>query len=167
MLEIELVVLTISEGRLRLLVSPRGLPAHILKGAEALDRAAQRLLREEISAEHMYLEQLYTFVLPGGRIVVGYLALVRNARIKRDGAWQPARPLPSLPNGQKEVARYGLTRLANKITYTNLAFAFLPDRFTLTELQSTYEVVLERRLDKRNFRKKILTLGILAGDGVS
>jgi 8-oxo-dGTP diphosphatase len=201
MLEIELVVLTIAEGKLRLLASSRGLPACTLGRAEPLDRAAQRLLREEVSADHLYLEQLYTFVLRGGRVVVGYLALVRNAQIKRTGAIQAKsasrftgaiqaksasrftgaiqaksasrftgaawhEPLPRLPNGQHAVAEYGLTRLRNKITYTNLAFAFLPDRFTLSELQNTYEVVQERSLDKRNFRKRILTMGILTADGV-
>ena len=91
---------------------------------------------------------------------------MRNAQIKRTGgAWHE--PLPRLPNGQHAVAEYGLTRLRNKITYTNLAFAFLPDRFTLSELQNTYEVVQERSLDKRNFRKRILTMGILTADGVA
>jgi 8-oxo-dGTP diphosphatase len=166
MLEIELVVLTIAEGQLRLLASPAGLPARKLRQAEPLDRAAQRLLREEVSADHLYLEQLYTFVLRGGRVVVAYLALVRNARLKRlNSRW--CEPLPVLPNGQRAVAEYGLTRLRNKITYTNLAFAFLPDRFTLSELQNTYEVVQGRTLDKRNFRKRILTMGILSADGVA
>jgi 8-oxo-dGTP diphosphatase len=166
MLEIQLVVLTIAEGKLRLLASPRGLPARMLSRAEPLDRAAQRLLRQEVSADHLYLEQLYTFAPRGGRVVVAYLALVRNARIKREGSeWHE--PLPNLRHGQRTVAEYGLTRLRNKITYTNLAFAFLPDRFTLSELQNTYEVVQERSLDKRNFRKRILTMGILTADGVA
>jgi len=168
MLEIELVVLTIEEGKLRLLASRRGLPAHALRRAEPLDRAAERLLRGEVSADHLYLEQLYTFAPRRGRVVVGYLALVRNARIKHAGsAWHAAQPLPDLRNGQHTVAEYGLARLRSKITYTSLAFAFLPDRFTLSELQNTYEVVQERSLDKRNFRKRILTLGILAADGVA
>jgi 8-oxo-dGTP diphosphatase len=166
MLEIELVVLTIAEGKLRLLVSSRGLPSRTLARAEPLDRAAQRLLREEVSADHLYLEQLYTFAPRRGRVVVGYLALVRNARTKGAGsAWHE--PLPKLRNGQHTVAEYGLARLRNKITYSNLAFAFLPERFTLSELQNTYEVVLERALDKRNFRKRILTMGILTADGVA
>jgi 8-oxo-dGTP diphosphatase len=168
MIEIELVVLTIAEGKLRLLASPRGLPARTLRRAEPLDRAAERLLRQQVSADHLYLEQLYTFALRGGRVVVGYLALVRNARIKRaGGAWHAAQPLPNLRNGQRTVAEYGLTRLRSKITYTNLAFAFLHEHFTLSELQNTYEVVQERSLDKRNFRKRILTMGILTADGVA
>src|SRR6266404_5592374 len=154
MFDLDLVVLTIVEGRLRILACPHGLPTRRMRHAEPLDRAAQRLLRQEVIADQMYLEQLYTFASNGGRVVVGYLALVRNAKIRRTGgAWHQAYRLPPFPNGQREVARYGLTRLRNKITYTNLAFAFLPERFTLTELQNTYEVVLERTLDKRNFRK--------------
>jgi 8-oxo-dGTP diphosphatase len=153
---LELVVLTIEDGHLRIL---GGLPAHQLPRAKPLDQAAQRLLKQEITADHTYLEQLYTFAFRGGRVVVGYLALVRNAKLNQPGrAWHSTQKL-------SEVAAYGLKRLRNKITYTNLAFAFLPDRFTLSELQSTYEVVLERAVDKRNFRKKILSLDILTADG--
>jgi len=153
---VELVVLTIQDGHLRIL---GGLPAHRLQKAEPLDQAAQRLLKQEVIADHTYLEQLYTFAFRGGRVVVAYLALVRNARLKQPGrAWNTTHDL-------SEIASYGLKRLRNKITYTNLAFAFLPDRFTLSELQSTYEVVLERSVDKRNFRKKILSLDILTADG--
>ena len=153
---LELVVLTIQEGHLRIL---GGLPAHRLQRSEPLDQAAQRLLKQEIVADHTYLEQLYTFAFRGGRVVVAYLALVRNAKLKQPGrAWHATGAL-------SEVAAYGLKRLRNKITYTNLAFAFLPDRFTLSELQNTYEVVLERAVDKRNFRKKILSLDILTADG--
>src|SRR5580692_11162058 len=110
MLEIQLVVLTIGEGKLRLLASSRGLPARTLSRAEPLDRAAQRLLRQEVSADHLYLEQLYTFAPRRGRVIVGYLALVRNARTKRaESAWHE--PLPKLRNGQHAVAEYGLARL--------------------------------------------------------
>src|SRR5258708_34981601 len=114
MLELELVVLTIAENRLRILVGPRGLPSRAVVSGEKLDRAAHRLLREEVSADHLYLEQLYTFTLSGGRAVVGYLALVRNARVRQaQSVWRAAQPLPRLVNGQKEVAHYGLTRLRN------------------------------------------------------
>jgi len=153
---LELVVLTIADGHLRIL---GGLPAHKLQRPEPLDQAAQRLLKQEVAADHIYVEQLYTFAFRGGRVVVAYLALVLNAELNQPGrAWRSTHAL-------SEVAAYGLKRLRNKITYTNLAFAFLPDRFTLSELQSTYEVVLDRAVDKRNFRKKILSLDILAADG--
>jgi 8-oxo-dGTP diphosphatase len=166
MVEIQLVVLTIADGRLRLLAGPRGLPSREPEKNESLDATAARLLREEVTADHLYLEQLYTFTFRGGRIVVGYLALVRNARIKHpDRKWHRAQPLPLLGSGHREVASYGVKRLRNKITYTNLAFAFLPDRFALSELQGVYEAVLDRGVDKRNFRKRILSLHILAPDG--
>ncbi len=159
MMELQIVALTIEGGRLRILGGRAGLPAQKLESPSALDRSAERLLKSYLTADHLYLEQLYTFVFRGGRVVVAYLALVRNARLKPRGlTWQPA-------ENQREVAAYGLKRLRNKITYTNLAFAFLPGRFTLSELQGVYEAIVGRALDKRNFRKKILSLDILAAEG--
>jgi 8-oxo-dGTP diphosphatase len=166
---LELVILAVEDGRLRILLGTRGLPHCALRGSESLDKAARELLEDEVAADHLYLEQLYTFAFPhskSARVVVAYLALVRNARPRRPGhVWFAARPLPRLGPEQRSVAAYGLTRLRNKITYTNLAFAFLPDRFTLSDLQSAYEVILGKGLDKRNFRKKILSLDILGADG--
>ena len=174
MVGLELVVLAIQDGQLRVLLGPQGLPGRALRGASLggvgpLDRAARALLRAEVAADQFYLEQLYTFAFPRAsarRIVVAYLALVRNARLRRPGrAWLATGRLPRLSAEQRRVLEYGLERLHNKITYTNLAFAFLPRRFTFTDLQRTYEVVLGRALDKRNFRKKILSLQVLAPDG--
>ncbi len=161
---LELVILTMEDGALRLLLGPRGLPRQTLRVSETLDEAARRLLGSEVAADHLYLEQLYTF----GTGRVAYLALVHNAHPRAKGrAWRRTRPLSILNREQRRVAAYGVKRLRNKIAYTNLAFAFLPGRFTLSDLQGAYEGVLGRCMDKRNFRKKILSLGILVPDGVA
>jgi 8-oxo-dGTP diphosphatase len=166
MMRVELVALTLEQNELRLLAGPHGLPSCPAGRGQSLDRAARRLLDREVHADHSYLEQLYTFGFPGAvPVVVAYLGLLRQARPRLPGRrWTPAQSRALNP-AQQAVANYALTRLRNKITYTNLAFALLPDRFTLSDLQHTYEVVLGRALDKRNFRKKIRSLGILAADG--
>ena len=112
------------------------MPAQKLSRITPLDLAAERLLKSEVAADHLYLEQLYTFAFPGGRVVVAYLAIVRNARLTQSGrAWHSTAPLPKLAAAEREIAAYALKRLRNKITYSNLAFAFLPESFTLSDLQ--------------------------------
>ncbi len=162
---VELVILTREQNQLRLLVGPKGLPSCPVPRGRPLDAAARRLLEQEVRAGHSYLEQLYSFGFKPN-FVVAYLALVREARSRRpQRTWLPVKQSARLRAEQRAVAGYALTRLRNKITYSNLAFAFLPARFTLSDLQQTYEVVLGRKLDKRNFRKKILSLQILTPDG--
>jgi len=162
---VELVILTLEQNQLRMLVGPKGLPSCPAVPGRQFDAAARRLLDQEVRAGHSYLEQLYSFGFKPN-FVVAYLALVRQARARRaERTWLPVEQSGRLGADQRAVAKYALTRLRNKITYTNLAFAFLPDRFTFGELQQTYEVVLGRKLDKRNFRKKILSLDILAANG--
>jgi 8-oxo-dGTP diphosphatase len=75
--------------------------------------------------------------------------------------WFPVRRLPPLAFDHQRIVDYALERLRNKINYTTVGFQLLPRQFTLTELQGAYEVILGRRLDKRNFRRKMLQLGIL------
>jgi len=160
---VELVIVTLEENQLRILVGPNGLPSCPPLRGRPFDDAARRLLDREVDAGNSYLEQLYSF---GFKPKVAYLALVREARARQTRRkWLPVERTVRLGAEQRGVARYALTRLRNKITYSNLAFAFLPDRFTLSDLQQTYEAVLNRKLDKRNFRKKILSLAILSPDG--
>jgi 8-oxo-dGTP diphosphatase len=77
-------------------------------------------------------------------------------------AWWPVRRLPPLAYDHGDVVRIAVTRLRAKLQYTNLVYTLLPPTFTLTELQAAYEAILGRRLDRRNFRKKILSTGLLA-----
>ena len=151
------------------------LPGGRVRADETLEGAARRLLAAETGVRGIYLEQLYTFGSPErdphGRVVsVAYFALIRHggrfgARCAEDAAWQPVRHLPPLAYDHRTVVRAALTRLRAKLAYTNLVYTLLPSSFTLGELQEMYEALLGRRLDRRNFRKKILSLGLLVRAG--
>jgi 8-oxo-dGTP diphosphatase len=124
----------------------------------------------------VFLEQLYTFsdlddVTPGGSVAVAYFALVdhERARLAARTEWRPGwfaveRP-PDLAFHNEAVLRYALERLRNKLEYTNVAYSLLPEKFSLSQLQRVYESILGRTLDKRNFRKRMLSLGIIEATG--
>ena len=79
--------------------------------------------------------------------------------------WFSVNHLPNLAFDHRKIVGSALERLRNKVNYTSVAFQLLPKTFTLSELQRAYEVILGQRLDKRNFRKKMLQLGILKDTG--
>jgi len=149
------------------------LPGGLIQGGEDLDAAAARILYEETAVADVYLEQLYTFGRPdrdpAGRVIsVAYFALIHATGIElctqpkyADVRWWPCTNLPALAYDHDEVAAYARQRLEWKLAYTNVVWSLLPRRFALTELQKVYEAVLGRQLDKRNFRKKILSLGLI------
>ena len=140
---------------------------------ETLEQSAKRELQEETGISRLYLEQLYTFGDPGrdprGRTVsVAYYALVNLAdhRVQaatdaRDAAWFSVSDTPSLAFDHDSILAAALERLKGKVRYQPIGFELLPPKFTLSQLQRLYETVLERQLDKRNFRKKILAMGVL------
>jgi 8-oxo-dGTP diphosphatase len=143
---------------------PRGLP----ETNESLDAAARRTVRAATHLQEQYLEQLYTFSLPGDgeprAIIVSYLALLSSgaAPDKSEGMIWTSIPISvELSESDAIVIDYALVRLRAKLGYTNIAFSLLPDTFTLTELQTAYESILGRRLDKRNFRRRTIASGIL------
>lgn len=149
------------------------LPGGFVHMDEALDDAARRELEEETGLHDVFLEQLYTFGAPArdprGRVVsVAYYALVRlrDHRVRaatdaRAAAWFPADDPPSLAFDHAQVLEMAIQRLRGKVRYQPIGFALLPAKFTLRQLQHLYETVLGRPLDKRNFRKKILAMGVL------
>jgi 8-oxo-dGTP diphosphatase len=175
-------IFTVLEDRLHLLLIQMtkvpytgiwALPGGLIQDAESLDAAAGRILYEETGVAEVYLEQLYTFGQPerdsAGRVVsVAYFALIHAAGITlrtqlkyADVRWWPCATLPPLAYDHDAVAAYARQRLEWKLAYTNVVWSLLPRRFALTELQKVYEAVLGRLLDKRNFRKKILALGLV------
>ena len=181
---VDVVLFTIQGGTLKVLLVKRqqppyrghwALPGGLVGPDESVDDAALRELQEETNIGNIYLEQLYTFGEPSrdprGRVItVAYYALVNwqqfqlKARQRvTEADWFPVKRLPTLAFDHRRIVDYALERLQNKINYTTVGFQFLPRQFTLTELQGSYEVILSQRLDKRNFRRKMLQLGILRG----
>lgn len=185
---VDVAVCTVRDGALQvLLVQTTGgpfaggwaLPGGLVRDAESLDDAAARELAAQTGVGDVYLEQLYTFGRPdrdpAARVVsVAYVALIPHgdrfpAALRspkyRQVAWYPVRRLPPLAYDHADIVRTAVDRLRAKLQYTNLVYTLLPAAFTLSELQAVYEAILARRLDRRNFRKKILSTGLLVPIG--
>ena len=181
-LTVDCVLFGFDEGELKVLLIQRGLqpfkgqwalPGGFVRLDETLDAAARRELEEETGLRNVYLEQLYTFGAvdrdPRERVVsVAYYALVKSAEHVAIGAtdasdaqWYPMANLPKLAFDHREILKVALERLRNKVRYEPIGFELLPPKFTLSQLQHLYEAVLQTELDKRNFRKKILSMGLL------
>jgi len=149
------------------------LPGGFVRVAETLDEAARRELEEETGLHQVFLEQLYTFGEvhrdPRERVVsVAYYALVKlsDHRVQaatdaREAAWFGVHEVPSLAFDHAGILQMGLERLRGKLRYQPIGFELLPKKFTLSQLQHLYELVLERELDKRNFRKRVLATDLL------
>lgn len=150
------------------------LPGGFVEIDEGLEEAALRELKEETGLSHAYLEQLYTYGDPSrdprGRVIsVVYYALIpQNELINihqgsdaSDADWFPVSQLPDLAFDHQEIISYAVIRLKYKLEYTAVGFELLPDLFTLSEIQQTYEMILDEKLDKRNFRRRLLNSGII------
>lgn len=149
------------------------LPGGFVRVEETLDEAARRELEEETNLSTVFLEQLYTFGTvdrdPRERVVsVAYYALTKPAdhttAASTDAAearWFPVSDLPPLAFDHAEIFSTALARLRGKLRYEPIGFELLPPKFTLTQLQRLYESVLGAPLDKRNFRKKVLSHDLL------
>jgi 8-oxo-dGTP diphosphatase len=179
---VDVVIFTIIDNALSVLLIRRGvapnkddwaIPGGFVRDDESLDAAARRELDEETGVSDVYLEQLYTFGEPKrdprGRIVtVAYYALIASDRQLHGGTdalearWWPVAALPDrLAFDHAAILAYAVQRLRAKIEYTTVGFQLLPSEFTLSELQAVYEAILERPLDKRNFRKRVEQLDVV------
>ncbi|MDB5099091.1 MAG: hydrolase [Cyanobacteria bacterium RYN_339] len=179
---VDTVIFSVIADDLKVLLIRRGvepfkgawaIPGGFVGMDESLEDAARRELREETNVQGVYMEQLYTFGAPerdprGRTITVAYFALIaadqREIAAATDSdavEWFSVYNLPPLAFDHASIVEYALTRLRFKLDYTSVGFQLLPKKFTLTELQAMYEVILARKLDKRNFRKKVLSMGIL------
>jgi 8-oxo-dGTP diphosphatase len=179
-LTVDCVVFGYEKGLLKLLLIKRNLepfkgswalPGGFVRINETLEDAAIRELKEETSVENIYLEQLYTYGAihrdPRERVVtVAYYALVRPEHhlIKGgtdadEAAWFSISDLPKLAFDHKDIIATAYKRLQAKVQYEPIGFELLPKKFLFSMLEQLYETILERKIDRRNFRKKILTLG--------
>jgi len=181
-LTVDCVVFGLDEDDLKVLLIQRdqppfeslwALPGGFVEMTETLEQAARRELQEETGLSRVFLEQLYTFAQldrdPRERVItVAYYALVklsdhrvRAATDARDTAWFSINNLPPLAFDHATVLQTAHERLRGKVRYQPIGFELLPHKFPLRDLQKMYETILDRPLDKRNFRKKILSMGVL------
>ena len=184
----DVVIFTIHDERLELLLIRRAsepfrdcwaLPGGFVDIDEDLDACALRELEEETGVTGVYLEQLYTFGAPNRdpreRVIsVAYYALVPPDRVRiraasdaRDVAWFQLDQLPRLGFDHEQIVDMAHARLASKLQYSTIALQFMPEHFTLGELQKVYETILGEPLDKRNFRKRLMALDCLKDTGQS
>jgi 8-oxo-dGTP diphosphatase len=181
-LTVDIVVFALDADELRVMLIERdlapfagrwALPGGFVRVDEALEDAARRELEEESGLKNIFLEQLYTFGDlkrdPRERVVtVAYYALVnlaghevRASTDARSAAWFPLNDLPSLAFDHEQILKVAHDRVRAKVQYQPIGFELLPEKFTLSQLQHLYEVILDRELDKRNFRKKVLSTELL------
>lgn len=143
-----------------------------LKNGEALDDAAKRILNQLTGLTEVYMEQLYSFGEidrdPGARIIsVAYFALIKiNASdlelVKNHGAtWIPISSLPQLIFDHTAMVERALKKLQIRARTQPIGFELLPDKFTIPQLQGLYEAIYNKILDKRNFRRKLLSMDLL------
>jgi 8-oxo-dGTP diphosphatase len=180
------VIFTVKDGRLHVLLIRMKkapfegrwtLPGGLLEDGETTEGAARRVLRTQTGVKDAYLEQLATFDAPKrdpfGRVVsVAHFALLPGEDVelrtteKYAGVkWQDVAKASKLAYDHDLVLKTAVDRLRAKLEYTNVVWSLLPEDFALSELQGVYEAILGRGLDKRNFRKKILSLGLLKSTG--
>lgn len=179
---VDCIIFGLDDDSLKILLIERGgepfknywaLPGGFVEMNETLDAAAMRELEEETGIKDTFMEQLYTFGDvardPRGRVIsVAYFALVKLSNYKVTAAsdakraeWFPINKMPKLAFDHDKIFQMALDRLKNKVHYQPVGFALLPEKFTLSQLQKLYELILEKNLDKRNFRKKILSMNLL------
>ena len=183
---VDLGIFTVDSNSLKVMLVKRAeepfagywsLPGGFLKVDESLEGAALRVLQEKTGVGDVYLEQLYTFGDlgrdPRARVItVTYFALIPWKRLTQpdslkitDLMWAPVDHLPRLAFDHKQILSYAIRRLRAKAGYSNIVYGLMPEQFRLSELQAMYEVILNEKLDKRNFRKRMLATGLLQETG--
>jgi len=178
---VDVVIFTIEDGELKVLLGKRiiepylgkwSLPGGFMWKGETSIEAARRILATKTNVADVYLEQLYTFDEPtrdprGQIVTISYFALVPSNMIglKQTEEYKSelfsVTKIPALAFDHEKIVKYAVKRLRSKLEYTNAAYSLLPNKFSLTELQKTYEIILGTLQDKRNFRRKYINLGLL------
>ena len=182
----DIVIFTIRQDELKILLIKRALPPHkgewALPGGfimleESLEEGARRELEEETGVKNVYLEQLYTYGQPDRDprervITVAFFALIPSDELEIKAAtdaegvsWFSMEEVPDLAFDHEHILAMANERLMAKLTYSTIAFQFMATQFTLSELQHVYEIILREPLDKRNFRKRILSLDLIKDIG--
>lgn len=149
------------------------LPGGLVLNNESLNDAVNRELKEEAGIDVNYLEQLYTFGAPdrdprNHAISVSYFGVVRPSDFQivaktdaEDVSWFNIKKLPKLAFDHKKIIDVAIKRLRGKITYEPVGFELLEKEFPFSDLEKLYQTLLDQEIDRRNFKKKIMGLGIL------
>lgn len=182
---VDAVIFTILDNKLQVLIKPvstetsnyQGLysfPGGVMRPEENAEQALNRHLKEKVGLKSIYTEQLYTFTdinrdVRSRAVAIAYLGLVSPETVARyvdkSAKFVSVTSIKTLAYDHLDMLAVGRKRLASKLLYTTIARQLLPKKFTLTELQSVYEIVRGETFDKRNFRKKILALDIISDSG--
>jgi 8-oxo-dGTP diphosphatase len=183
---VDLVIFTVSDETLKVLLVKRAtapfagfwsIPGGFLKAKESLEGAAIRVMKEKTGVKEVYLEQLYTFGKPDrdprARVItVTYFALIPWQNLIQpesnkitDLSWYSADQLPQLAFDHQEILNYAINRLRAKVSYSNIVYGLMPLQFRLSDLQKIYETIINKKLDKRNFRKRMLGTNLLEETG--
>lgn len=180
-LAVDSVIFGYKEGRLQILLIKRkyhpeygtySLMGGFLQKNENADHAAERALEKLTGMKGVFLEQMQVMSNvdrdPGYRVIaIGYYALIRVDDYDKklaesfDAQWYNIEEYPRLVFDHGDIVEMALRKLQVKARYRPLGFELLPEKFTLTQLQQLYEAIYRKELDKRNFRRKILSMGIL------
>ncbi|MGZ9235689.1 MAG: NUDIX hydrolase [Anaerolineales bacterium] len=183
---VDLVIFTVNDDMLKVMLIKRtdepfadrwSIPGGFLRTSESLEDAALRVLNEKAGVKNVYVEQLYTFGDPNrdprARVItVTYFALISWKDLVQpasgkvsDLMWAPVNHLPKLAFDHREIVEYAVKRLRAKASYSNIVYGLMPRQFRLSELQRMYEIIINDKLDKRNFRKRMLATGLLQETG--
>ena len=152
------------------------LPGALIKNQETLEEAATRVFFEASDTKQVTLEQLYTFSDPkrdprNRSISTAYLAFAdtpENFQVCSkylEGKWFDIKEIPKLAYDHNKIIDVALERIGSKLNYSTIGFFLLKKEFTLTEFQNLYEYFAKNSIDKRNFRKKVLSLNIVKETG--
>ena len=171
---VDTVILTMFNDELKVLLIKRhnepfkdkwAIPGGYVRMSENLDQAAERVLKEKTGVDNVFLEQLYTFGdplrHPTSRVITcAYFALVRANDVQvfsdSDVAWHNVNDLPPLAFDHRQIIEYSIKGTRERLEVCPVAYQLLNEKFTLTEMQKAYELIMGKLLDKRNFRKKVL-----------
>jgi 8-oxo-dGTP diphosphatase len=181
---VDCVIFGIDGKELKVLLIKRGsepdlgkwaLPGGFMEKDETLEEAAQRVLEQLTGVANVYMEQFYSFSKvdrhPLSRVItVGYYALIDSSHQELNPSWHASETkwisredISKIDLGfdHKEIFDRAFKTLKKGITSAPIGFELLPTKFTLTELQNLYEIILDEKIDRRNFRRKIKSMNIL------
>lgn len=186
LVSVDTVILTVMQGQLKALLIQRknppydhmwAIPGGFIHMGETLEAAAQRRLYEETNVQGIFLKQLAAFGAPErdprARVVtVAFYTLCSADKLNieadanaEDVRWFSVKELPELAFDHDQILNLALRRMREELEESNIAFQLLPEKFTLSKLQQVYELILGHSLDKRNFRKKMISTGLLKETG--